>query len=76
MCPVFIAHVAGRVVPDPTEVEEVSWEPWAEFRAGVLDGTRAVSAWCREQVAHLSAEPFATPAGREDELPPAAQPQG
>jgi isopentenyl-diphosphate delta-isomerase len=76
MCPVFVAHVAGGVVPDPTEVEEVRWEPWTEFRAGVLDGSRAVSAWCGEQVAHLSAEPFAVSAAREDELPPAAQPHG
>jgi isopentenyl-diphosphate delta-isomerase len=76
MCPVFVARVAGRVVPDPAEVEEVRWEPWTEFRAGVLDGSRAVSAWCGEQVAHLSAEPFAVPAAREDELPPAAQPEG
>ena len=76
MCPVFIGRVAGRVAPDPTEVDEVSWEPWSEFRAGVLDGTREVSAWCREQVAHLSEEPFAAPAGSEDEtFRPAAQPQ-
>jgi isopentenyl-diphosphate delta-isomerase len=76
MCPVFIGRAAGQVVPDPTEVEETRWEPWTEFRAGVLDGTRAVSTWCREQVAHLSREPFAAPPGREDDLPPAAQPQG
>ena len=76
MCPVFVARVTGRVVPDPTEVEEVRWEPWSEFRAGVLDGTRVVSAWCREQVAHLSAEPFAVPAASEDALPLAAQLQG
>jgi isopentenyl-diphosphate delta-isomerase len=76
MCPVFVGRVVGQVAPDPTEVEEVHWESWAGFRAGVLDGTRTVSAWCREQVAHLSEEPFAAPAGREDALPPAAQPQG
>ena len=76
MCPVFVGRTAGEVAPDPTEVEEVSWEQWAGFRAGVLDGSRDVSVWCREQVAHLSAEPFAAPAGREDELPPAARPRG
>ena len=76
MCPVFVGHVAGEVVPDRTEVEEVSWEPWADFRAGVLDGSRTVSVWCREQVAHLSADPFAAAPGREDDLPPAARPQG
>ena len=76
MCPVFVARVTGRVAPDPTEVEEVRWEPWSEFRAGVLDGTRVVSAWCREQVGHLSAEPFAVPAASEDLLPPAARLQG
>lgn len=76
MCPVFVGRVAGQVVPDPSEVEEVRWEPWADFRAGVRDGSRTVSAWCREQVGHLSAEPFAAPARRDDELPPAARPAG
>jgi isopentenyl-diphosphate delta-isomerase len=76
MCPVFIGRVAGPVAPDATEVEEVSWEPWADLRAGVLDGSRAVSVWCREQVTHLSADPFAAPPGREDDLPPAARRHG
>jgi isopentenyl-diphosphate delta-isomerase len=76
MCPVFIGRVVGQVAPDPTEVEEVRWESWAEFRAEVQDRTREVSVWCREQVVHLSADPFAAPEGRQDELPRAAQPQG
>jgi isopentenyl-diphosphate delta-isomerase len=76
MCPVFVGFVTDPVTPDPVEVDDLLWVPWPDFRDSVLAGTRAVSPWCREQVAHLSADPVAAPAGREDELPPAAQPAG
>ena len=72
MCPVFVATVDGTVTPDPAEVEEVRWEPWADFRASVLDGSREVSAWCREQVAQLPEEPLSAPPASVDDLPPAA----
>ena len=74
MCPVFVGTAAGDVRPDPDEVGETRWEPWEEFRRGVLDGTRPVSVWCREQVAQLPADPAAAPAADEDDLPPAARP--
>lgn len=74
MCPVFVGTAAGDVRPDPDEVGETRWEPWEEFRRGVLDGTRPVSVWCREQVAQLPADPSAAPAADEDDLPPAARP--
>jgi isopentenyl-diphosphate delta-isomerase len=74
MCPVFVGTAEGDVRADPDEVGATRWEPWAEFRRGVLDGTRPVSVWCREQVAQLPADPAAAPAADEDELPPAARP--
>jgi len=73
MCPVFVATVPGPLEPDAAEVGDVSWEPWADFRAGVLDGSREVSTWCREQVMQLPEEPLAAPAQSPDHLPPAAQ---
>jgi isopentenyl-diphosphate Delta-isomerase len=73
MCPVFVATVDGTVTPDPAEVEEARWEPWPTFRAAVLDGTRDVSAWCREQVAQLPEDPLAAEPASRDELPPAAR---
>ena len=76
MCPVFTGRVRGPVDPDPSEVDTTQWEPWADFRAGVLDGTRAVSVWCREQVLQLPADPLAAPEGRVEDLPPAARSQG
>ena len=76
MCPVFTGRVRGPVDPDPSEVDTTQWEPWADFRAGVLDGTRAVSVWCREQVLQLPADPLAAPEGRAEDLPPAARSQG
>ena len=73
MCPVFVATVSGPLEPDVAEVGEVSWEPWPEFRAGVLDGTREVSAWCRDQVSQLPEDPLAATSASRDDLPPAAR---
>lgn len=73
MCPVFVATVDGTVSPDPAEVEEARWEPWADFRAAVLDGSRDVSAWCREQVAQLPEDPLAASPASAADLPPAAR---
>ena len=73
MCPVFVGSASGGVSPDPDEVGEARWEPWQPFRAAVLDGTRAVSVWCREQIAELPADPVSAPAADGDDLPPAAR---
>ncbi len=76
MCPVFVGSTQGPVDPDPSEVDSVSWEPWADFRSGVLDGTRPVSVWCRAQVAELPEDPRGAPEARTEDLPAAARPQG
>lgn len=73
ICPVFVARTHHEVVPDPAEVEEVRWEPWAGFRDGVLTGTRPISPWCVEQVAALPADPLGAPAADPGLLPPAAR---
>ncbi len=76
MCPVFVGTSDGTVVRDPDEVEEARWEPWQPFRDAVLDGSRQVSTWCREQVAQLPEDPRAAPAASWDDLPPAARASG
>jgi isopentenyl-diphosphate delta-isomerase len=76
ICPVFTATTAGTVRPDPDEVESFVWLGWQEFRATVLDGTRAVSPWCVEQVRALPAEPLLQGSGAVGELPPAARAGG
>ena len=67
ICPVLVARaVDDDLLPDPTEVEDARWEPWDAFAAGVLDGSRAVSPWCSEQVAELVAlgpDPASWPCG-------------
>ena len=75
MCPVFVATTTDEPRPDPAEVADVAWVDWAAFRAGVLDGSREISPWCREQVAALPEDPLdgARPAPTH-ELPPAARP--
>lgn len=76
MCPVFLATTADSPRPDPAEVADVSWEPWAEFREAVLGGTREVSSWCVEQVAVLPADLPSSAPRPLSELPPAARPPG
>ena len=73
MCPVFVARTTDPVRTDPEEVDEVAWEPWAAFRAGVLDGTRPVSSWCRDQVRELPADPLGADEAAYDGLPHAAR---
>lgn len=81
MCPVFTAVTSGTVDPDSEEVAEAVWEPWAEFRDGVLDGSRAVSPWCRQQVAVLAELALDTAPDKDawadadwQDLPPAVRP--
>jgi isopentenyl-diphosphate delta-isomerase len=73
-CPVFRATATGDPDPDRSEVEAWEWVPWEEFRADVLAGRRAVSQWCREQLAALPEDPRTAPAADPADLPPAAQP--
>jgi isopentenyl-diphosphate delta-isomerase len=71
MCPVLVASTRDAVRPDAEEVADAVWEPWPMFRAAVLDGSRDVSPWCREQVAALPDEPWALPAADPSSLPEA-----
>ena len=73
MCPVFVATTRDAPAPDPAEVEDATWVDWAAFRAGVLDGSRAISPWCREQVSLLPEEPLAATGRPDSALPPAAR---
>lgn len=73
MCPVFVGTATGHPTPDPDEVADARWEPWTTFRAGVLDGTREVSVWCREQVRQLPADLRSAPEASWLDLPEAAR---
>ena len=73
MCPVFVGTTTDQPRPDPGEVADVAWEDWPTFRASVLDGSRAISPWCREQVAELPADPLSAPPAPRDQLPIAAR---
>lgn len=64
LCPVYRAVTSGTPRPNPAEVADVRWLPWAEFAAAVRTGVLAppadgtgpapeaapVSPWCRRQV--------------------------
>ena len=77
MCPVFTAVSDDPARPDPTEVDSVRRQPWAEVVADVLTGRAELSPWCTEQVLELVAlgsRPGDWPTGDPAELPPAARP--
>lgn len=78
LCPVFVATVPDGIplLPNPQEVAEARWLPWAGYRDGVLAGTLAVSSWSREQVIELTAlgpEPSDWPTAADADLPLAAR---
>jgi isopentenyl-diphosphate Delta-isomerase len=53
-CPVFVAHLDGAPepppVPDPAEVAEWRWVPWAAFRSVAATAPWALSPWSVAQV--------------------------
>ena len=76
MCPVYRADTTAEPVPDPSEIDAVRWIDWAEFGRAVLDGSFAVSPWCREQVGELlplGAVARDWPTAPHDHLPAAAR---
>jgi isopentenyl-diphosphate delta-isomerase len=77
MCPVHVARAVTPedLSPEPTEVVDWRWEPWARFRDEVLGGAREVSPWCRLQVAALPGDLAELPdvEAAAAALPPAAR---
>lgn len=55
LCPVYRAVTDEPPSPDPVEVGDFEWVPWAEFVYAVTTGDVTVSPWCRPQVAELAA---------------------
>jgi isopentenyl-diphosphate delta-isomerase len=54
-------------------VDDVAWVDWSQFRAGVLDGSREISPWCRQQVELLPKDPLTAAGQPVLSLPPAAR---
>jgi isopentenyl-diphosphate Delta-isomerase len=73
MCPVFVASTSDDLAPNPDEVDDAAWVDWSVFRAGVLDGSREISPWCREQVELLPEDPLTAPGQSDSALPAAAR---
>jgi isopentenyl-diphosphate Delta-isomerase len=77
LCPVFVGSASEPPDADPDEVSALEWAPWSTFVDDVLNGRRAVSQWCVEQVrslVRLGPDPLAWSARPWSELPPAADP--
>ncbi|HET7068186.1 MAG TPA: isopentenyl-diphosphate Delta-isomerase [Nocardioides sp.] len=76
LCPVLTAVTTTEPTPDPSEVAEVEWTPWAAFRDRVLAGEADVSVWCALQVPALARVELAGGGFAEAsyaDLPPAAR---
>lgn len=78
MCPVLLATTGPGTAlePDPAEVDDAVWMPWAEVLASVASGDRRWSPWCADQVRQLDRmgpDPAAWPSGDPSTLPPAAR---
>ena len=73
MCPVFAGTLRGELVPDPYEVNDVRWRPWADVRAEVEAGTSTLSPWALSQIRALPQHPVSAPPQPETDLPPAAR---
>jgi isopentenyl-diphosphate delta-isomerase len=74
---VYAGLLADRALAvNPHEVDDTEWVDWPALAAQVLAGRRAVSPWCREQVAllwQLGPDPASWVAADADLLPPAAR---
>ena len=73
-CPVLVGRVRADapVAPDPEEVHEIRWTPWAALVALVAHDPTAVSPWCAAQIRDLGAlgaSPAAWPTGDPADLP-------
>lgn len=76
MCPVFGGYCDDPLNPDPAEVDDAKWVPWAGFAEQVRTGELQVSPWCRQQLPQLAAlgpDPLRWPAADPAGLPPAAR---
>jgi isopentenyl-diphosphate delta-isomerase len=88
LCPVYRARTTNpQMTPDPTEVAEAWWQPWAQLATQAHEtdplspwGTQEtdpLSPWGTQQVQHLNAlgpDPFAWATGEQALLPAAASP--
>ncbi len=76
MCPVLMAVVerGTALAPDPTEVEDTRWLPWAEVVRDAQSGALALSPWCLMQIdllSELGPDPKDWPTGAGQLLPAA-----
>jgi isopentenyl-diphosphate Delta-isomerase len=54
ICPVYTARLATEPMPNPAEIDGMSWVPVAELADRVADDPGALSPWAREQLPQLS----------------------
>lgn len=53
-CPVYVAFAGSDTQPNPEEVEDYKWLPWADFTNQLAkDASDVWSWWCKDQVNHL-----------------------
>jgi isopentenyl-diphosphate delta-isomerase len=58
ICPVYLARLEpdAAPAPDPDEVDDLRWMPWADFMAAWTAQPHEFSPWCREQAVLLDGQ--------------------
>ena len=54
ICPVFAAHAASDVTPNPEEVEAYKWLPWEEYATLLHEKPADYSYWAKDQYKQLA----------------------
>lgn len=55
LCPVYVGRIdTVRLRPDPAEVAEAAWVPWANVVAAAAAAPRLLSPWAVRQIAELA----------------------
>lgn len=55
LCPIYIGSVLTDPIPNPLEVDEYTWLPWAEYVNLITADTGDVySWWCKDQLQYIS----------------------
>jgi isopentenyl-diphosphate Delta-isomerase len=66
ICPVYVAQLLAPTDPDPDEVADLRWLPFADLPAAIAADPAAFSPWLREQLDALLRADWT---GRHDSLP-------
>lgn len=57
LCPIFVARVKSDLKPNPEEVDNYEWLPWAEVKQRIASNPDEFSYWLKDQVPYVEKNP-------------------